>query len=292
MRWPVLVLLCALAGAAAHASGARDAAARAFAPPDAAALAFRQHPGRAIPQVDGLRDQQGRAVTLGDYLGGKWPLILVLGYYRCPVLCSTLMDAVLERVRGIPLPFQVVSVSIDPTEQPRDAARKYAYYQGLLETPAAGRQAGSGPGLADGQGSPAGPVPERLHLLTATPAAIAALTGAVGFPYRQDPATGQFYHPAGFVVLTPDGHISRYFLGLGFSARDVRLALVEATRGKVGGLADRLVLLCSHYDPATGRYNLAAMTLARVAGLGTLGMLLAALWRLRLRRRGGKGYRA
>ncbi|AOB31464.1 hypothetical protein AKI39_13350 [Bordetella sp. H567] len=240
----------------------------AAAPPDAAALAFRQHPGRALPPAQGLRDQDGRAVSLADYLG-KRPVIFVLGYYHCPVLCSTLMDAVLERVRGIGVPFEVVAVSIDPTETPGDAARKYGYYRGLTNT-------GSATDLAS-----------HLHLLTATPAAIAALTDAVGFPYQRDPDSGQYYHPAGFVVLTPQGRISRYFLGLGFSARDVRLALVEASSGKVGGLADRLVLLCSHYDPATGRYNVAAMAMARAAGLGTL---LALLWGLfALRRRGGKG---
>ncbi|ARP81974.1 hypothetical protein CAL12_14890 [Bordetella genomosp. 8] len=237
--------------------------AAAGAPPDATALAFQQHPGRAIPLVQGLRDQEGRAVDMADYLG-KWPVILVLGYYHCPMLCSTLMDAVLERVRGIGVPFTVVSVSIDPSETPADAARKYGYYRGLMDAGAAG-------------GTPA------LHLLTASPPAIAALADAVGFPYRRDADTGQFYHPAGFVILTPGGRISRYFLGLDFSARDVRLALVEAAGGKVGGLADQLVLLCSHYDPATGRYSVAAMAMARAAGLGALAALLAGLLWLRRR---------
>ncbi|CAM3664657.1 Thioredoxin domain-containing protein [Bordetella sputigena] len=236
-------------------------------PPDAAALAFRQHPGRAIPPVRGLRDQDGREVTLADYLGNR-PVIFVLGYYHCAVLCSTLMDAVLERVRGVGVPFEVVSVSIDPAETPADAARKYAYYRGLMD---AGAASESTPGL---------------HLLTAAPQAIAALTDAVGFPYRRDADTGQFYHPAGFVILTPAGRIARYFLGLGFTARDVRLALVEAAGGKVGGLADQLVLLCSHYDPATGRYSVAAMALARAAGLGALAALLAAFVCMRRRNPG------
>lgn len=261
MRLAALVLLCLCLARAACAVG----------PPDAATLAFRQHPGRAIPAAQGLRDQDGRDVSLADYLG-KWPVIFVLGYYHCPMLCSTLMDAVLERVRGVDAPFEVVSVSIDPAETPADAARKYAYYRGLIDT---GATSGGGPGL---------------HLLTASPSAIAALTDAVGFPYRRDSDTGQFYHPAGFVVLAPDGRIARYFLGLGFTTRDLRLALVEAAGGKVGGLADQLVLLCSHYDPATGRYSVAAMAMARAAGLGTLAVLLAAF--ILHRRRHGKGRRA
>ncbi|OZI60846.1 SCO family protein [Bordetella genomosp. 11] len=268
MKRLALLLLCLVL--------ARIAAA---APPDPASLEFRQHPGRAIPPVAGLRDQDGRSVAIADYLG-KGPVIFVLGYYRCPMLCSTLMDAVLERVRGVAVPFQVVAVSIDPSETPADAARKYGYYSGLMN---AGGPAPTGPGTA-------APDAARLHLLTATPAAIAALTDAVGFPYRRDADTGQYYHPAGFAVLTPEGRISRYFLGLGFSERDVRLALVEASHGKVGGLADRLVLLCSHYDPATGRYNVAAMAMARAAGLGTLVALLSGLFILR--RRGRKGSRA
>jgi len=233
-------------------------------PSDSAQFAFRQHLGRAMPAVQGLRDERGRAVALADFLGQR-PMVFVLGYYHCPVLCSTLMDSVLQTLNGVDVPYEVVAVSIDPTETPADARAKYSYYVTLM---------------AAGQGS-------RLHLLTAPASAITALADAAGFPFRRDPDSGQYLHPAGFLVLTPEGRISRYLLGVGQSARDIRLALVEASGGKVGGLADRLVLLCSHYDPQTGRYGVAAMALARTAGLATLAALLGGLWLLRRRRRAG-----
>ncbi len=229
-------------------------------------LAFRQHPGRTIPTVQGLRDEQARQVNLADYFG-RLPVVFVLGYYHCPVLCSTLMDSVLQTLQGVDVPHEIVVLSIDPTEIPADAARKFGYYKSLMPP---------------GQGG-------RLHLLTAPAAAIAAVTDAVGFPYRRAPDTGQYVHPAGYLVLTPEGRISRYLLGIGHAARDVRLALVDASGGRVGGVADRLVLLCSHYDPQTGRYSVAAMALARTAGLGTLAILLGAFWRMRRRRASEEG---
>jgi protein SCO1/2 len=248
MKWLLAIALLCIS--AARVAGAT--------PPDAAALEFRQHLGRAMPPVQGLHDQNGQTVGLADYLG-KRPVIFVLGYYHCPMLCSTLMDAVLESLRGIGVPYEVVAVSIDPSETPRDAARKYGYYSGLMA-----------PGMSS-----------HLHLLTAPPSAIGALTEAVGFPYQRDPDTGQYFHPAGFVILTPQGQISRYIFGVGYARRDIRLALVEASGGKVGSLADRLVLLCCDYDPRTGRYSVAAMAMARAAGLGTLAALLIGLFFLR-----------
>ncbi|MFC4278042.1 SCO family protein [Achromobacter aloeverae] len=259
VRWLPILLLCL--GAAAPAASRSDVSPEAH----VAEFAFRQHPGQLLPRVRGMRDEQGRDVGLSDYLGRR-PVVFILGYYRCPVLCSTLMDAVLQALQTVDIPHEVVAVSIDPAETPTDADRKYAYYASLMP-----------PGGGD-----------RLHLLTASAPAISALTNAAGFPYRRDPETGQYLHPAGFLVLTPQGRISRYLPGIGQSARDIRLALVEASGGMVGGLADQLVLLCSHYDPRTGRYSVAAMTMARAVGLGTLGLLVAGLWLSRRRRRAGR----
>jgi protein SCO1/2 len=257
MMAPRRLAACALLMLAASASSASSAAAAI----DPADLAFRQHLDLQLPSVQGLRDQDGHAVGLEELLHGR-PAVFVLGYYHCPMLCSTVMDGVLESLHGIGVPYEVLTLSIDPDETPADARLKYDAYQGLMD---------------DGMAT-------HLHMLTGTPAAIHAVAEAAGFPYRRDPRTGQYAHPAGFLVLTPTGRISRYILGVRYRPRDVRLALVDAGGGKVGTLADQLVLLCSHYDPQSGRYNVAAMALARAAGLGTLAALLLALYALRRRR--------
>jgi protein SCO1/2 len=251
-----------LIAAAACLAGMALHAACAHADTDAAGngplvLAFDQRLGQPLPLDDSYTDMSGRAVTLRKYFGQR-PAVLVLGYYHCPMLCSTVMDGVLESLRGIGVDYDVIAVSIDPREAPADAARKYEAYSGLMDAGQSG----------------------RLHLLTGEQNAILDMTRATGFPYRYDAASGQFGHPAGFLIITPQGRISRYFPGVRFQARDVRLALVEASAGRVGSLADRLVLVCSHYDPRNGQYNLAVMQLARAVGgvtiLGLVGMVLVA----------------
>jgi len=249
---PILALAVSWPGAGARAQPA----------PNPPVLQFDQRLGAAIPPGLAFRDQAGRAVTLGDYFAQR-PVILVLGYYRCPMLCSTLMDGILQSLRSIGVDYEVVAASIDPRETPRDAARKYAAYRALAEP---------------GRG-------ERLHLLTGEAAPVAGLARAAGFPYRRDPATGQYGHPAGFLVLTPEGRVSRYFPGLRFAPKDVRLALVEASSGRVGTLSDRLALLCYHYDPRHGRYDLAVMAVARAVGLATLAALAVAIAVMIRRRR-------
>jgi protein SCO1/2 len=225
-------------------------------------LAFDQRLGQPVPLDRTFHDMSGAPVELGRYFGTR-PVILVLGYYHCPMLCSTVMDGILESLRGIGVDYDVVAVSIDPAETSADAARKYEAYRGLLEP---GRE-------------------QRLHLLTGQADAIQSLAAAAGFPYHRDPATGQFGHPAGFLVVTPQGKISRYFPGIRFEPRDVRLALVEASSGHIGSLADRLVLLCSHYDPQRGQYNVAVMQLARGVGGATMLGLLGVILVTRRRRR-------
>ncbi|ARP87502.1 SCO family protein [Bordetella genomosp. 9] len=231
-------------------------------PPAPPQLAFTQRLGQALPLDAAFTDSAGHAVALREYFGTR-PVVLVLGYYRCPMLCSTVMDGILESLRGVGVDYEAVAISIDARETPADAAPKYAAYRGLLE-----------PERAD-----------RLHLLTGGAQAIRDVARATGFPYRHDPESGQFGHPAGFMVVTPDGVISRYFPGVRFQARDVRLALVEAAGGRVGSLADRLVLLCSHYDPQLGRYDAAVMQLARGVGIVTALVLAAVVMTARRRRR-------
>ncbi|MGB7480387.1 MAG: SCO family protein [Burkholderiaceae bacterium] len=229
---------------------------------------FTQNLDARLPLDARFIDENGAAVPLGRYFGAV-PVVLVLGYYQCPNLCSTLMDGVLQTLAALRLPpqaFRLVEVGIDPAETFALAARKKVSFEPML-----GRRGG------------------ELHLLTGDAAAIGRLARSAGFSYRYDPALRQYAHPAGFLVATPDGRIARYFIGVRFEPRDLRLALVEASAGRIGTLSDRLVLLCSHYDPASGRYSGAAMALVRAACLLALALLAgwigAALWRGRTRRR-------
>ncbi|VCU68795.1 hypothetical protein PIGHUM_00853 [Pigmentiphaga humi] len=250
MRW-----LAALAWAWSMAAAATD-----FAP-----TPFTQRLGAQVPVHAPFVLPSGVSTDMASLMAGR-PAILVLGYYHCPMLCETTMDGILESVRETRLDYAIIAVGIDPAEGPADAARKLQRYTATLDPHAAA----------------------RLHLLTGRQSDIDALARAVGFPYRYDPATMQFGHPAGFVVLTPEGRISRYMPGVRFSSRDVRLALTEAAGGRVGGLADRLLLFCAHYDPATGRYSAAVMRLTQAAGAAVMMLTAALVWRQRRRTRSGQ----
>lgn len=224
---------------------------------------YLQHLNAQLPLSGAFTDDNGQPTRLGAFFG-KRPVVLVLGYYHCPNLCSTLMDGVLESLAGVRLPpqaYRVLGVSIDPSEDADLAARKKASYEPLVA-----RAGGD------------------LHLLTAARPQIDALAHSAGFQYAYDASTRQYTHPAGFLVATPDGRISHYFMGVRFDPRDVRLALVDASSGRIGSPVDRLLLLCSHYDPATGRYSTTAMALVRMVCLAVLAAL--GLWIWRARRRG------
>lgn len=221
-----------------------------------AGLEFVQRLDAPLPLELGLRDETGREVRLGDYFG-RGPVILVLGYFNCRNLCGTLLDGVLESLAQAGLPasaYRFLAVSIDPRDDSAAAGAKAAAYR---------------PILAGGD----------IHFLTGEAGATARLAGSAGFPYAWDGEQGEFRHPAGFLVATPEGRIARYFLGVRFASRDLRLALVEASAGRVGSAADRLLLLCSHYDPDTGRYTFAAMTAVRAACLLAAVSLGVWLWR-------------
>lgn len=207
-------------------------------------------------------DESGRAVSLGDYFGGV-PVVLVLGYFECRDLCSTIMDGVLESLARSDLPpssYTLLAVSVDPREDAAAARRRMAAYRPIL----------------------AGAV--RAHFLTGSAASSQALAAAAGVQVRWDAEHGVYEHSAGFVVATPDGRLARRFDGVRFDARDVRLALVEASAGRAGSLGDRLILLCSHFDPQTGRYTGAALTAVRLVGAAVAFALGAWIWR----RRGGR----
>jgi len=211
-----------------------------------------QRLNEAVPLDLAFRDEMGRAVRLADYFGEK-PVILSLNYYDCPMLCTLILNGLLRSLRVLPFDagkeFNVVTVSFDPRETPGMAAKKKLAYMDEYRRP----------GAADG-----------WHFLTGDEASIARLTDAVGFRYKYDPESQQWAHASAIMVLTPEGRLSRYFYGLEYSARDLRLSLVEAAANRIGSPADRVLLYCYHYDPTTGKYGIVIMNILRLAGLGTV----------------------
>jgi protein SCO1 len=201
-----------------------------------------------VPLDTAFRDESGRTVPLSRYFRGK-PVLLALVYYRCPMLCTQILNGVESSLKAVSLnpgrDFEVVSVSFDPKDSAETAAGKRKM---ILQRYAR-------PDTANG-----------WHFLTGDEPSIRALTSAVGFHYRFDPATGQFAHASGIMILTPAGRISRYFYGVEYAPRDVRLGLVEASASRIGSPVDQILLFCFHYDPATGRYGAVAMNLVRFAG--------------------------
>jgi len=215
-------------------------------------VALQQKLNAQIPLDLMFRDEAGRIVRLSKFFGKK-PVILSFMYYRCPMLCSMVqegMTSALTEVKfDIGREYDVITVSIDPRDMPEAAAEKKEHYVKRY-----GRLSAAG----------------GWHFLTAHESAIKKLTGSVGFEYAYDPQANQFAHGAVIMVLTPDGHVSRYLPGIEFRPRDIRLALTEASQGKIGGVSEQLLLLCYHYDPATGKYGKSAMTLMRAGGVATV----------------------
>ena len=199
-----------------------------------------------------FKDEDGRVVTLGDYFG-KRPVILTLNYFECPMLCTEVLNGLVSALGvmnfSIGKEFDVVTVSFDPRDTPERARRKKAAYLGRYKRP----------------GSESG-----WHFLTGSDHEIAALTRAVGFRYAYNAKAGQFAHASGVMVATPEGRLSHYFYGIEYGPRDLRLAIVEASEGKIGSAVDALLLYCYHYDPMTGRYGIYVMRTLRVAGVATV----------------------
>ncbi|HEX2122683.1 MAG TPA: SCO family protein [Thermoanaerobaculia bacterium] len=216
-------------------------------------IAIAQKLGTQVPLEQMFRDETGRVVRLGEYFDGTKPVILNFVYYRCPMLCPIVLEgtttALTHLKYDIGREFDVVTVSIDPRDKAADAARmkeKYIRRYGRLDSA------------------------KGWHFLTAHESAIKKLTDAVGFQFQYDSRTDQFAHGAVLLVLTPDGRTSRYFYGFEYKPRDLRMALVEASQGKIGTLTDQFLLLCFHYDPVTGKYSRNAMMFARAGGVTTL----------------------
>jgi protein SCO1/2 len=236
-------------------------------PPRLENVGIEQHLNAQVPPDLIFRDDTGKTVKLGDYFGRK-PLILNLVYYNCTMLCGEALAGLASAMRLVKFDvgneFDVVTVSFDPRETPEMAAAKKKDYVGRY-------------GRANAAAG--------WHFLTGQPDSINALTKAVGFQYQYDAKSNQYAHATAIMVLTPQGRISRYFYGVDFPPKDLRMGLVEASQGKIGNAVDAVLLYCYHYDPETGKYGAMVANILRLAAAATIlimGIFLFILWRLDL----------
>ena len=221
-------------------------------PPQLKDVTFKQRLNEKLPLDAVFKDEGGRPVALGEYFGHR-PVVLAFVYYSCPMLCTQVMNGISSALKVMPFEagkdFDVVLVSFDPRDTPAVAAEKK---QAHLQYWSAEKSAAA------------------WHFLTGDEATIRRVTSAAGFSYRWDEPTGQFAHVSGVLVVTPDGRLSRYFYGVEYSPKDLRLALVESGQGRVGSAIDELLLYCYHYDPESGRYGVIVMNLIRLGGVLTM----------------------
>jgi protein SCO1/2 len=234
-------------------------------PKDLEGVGITQHLGAKLPLDLEFTAEDGKPVQLARYFTGDRPVVLTLGYYRCPMLCTLVLNSLVDGLKDLPWTpgreFEIVTVSIDPLETPTLARLKKQNY---LEEYAR-------PGAAAG-----------WHFLTGREENIRKLADTVGFGYRYVKERGQYAHSAAIFVVTPDGRMAKYLYGVVYQPKTVRLALTEAGQGKVGTTTDQLLLYCFHYDAQEGRYVLAASNIMRFGGATTalvVGLWLAVSWR-------------
>lgn len=232
-------------------------------------VAVDQNLDKQIPLDLEFVNEEGETVKLSQYFGDK-PVLITPVYYECPMLCSLTLNGLIKTLRVLPFKpgeeFQIVTVSIDPTETATVAFAKKSNYITELGKPE---------------------VAEGWHFLTGTDANIKPLMDAVGFRYVYDEDRGEYAHAAAIMLATPDGRMSRYFYGVEFSPKDMRLGIVEASEGKIGSAVDSMLLFCYKYDPLTGKYGVMTMRLVQIGGLITvlaLGTFMAVMFRRDIRR--------
>ncbi len=223
-------------------------------------IGIDQRLNQMLPLDVPLRDEAGRPVHLGDYFGRR-PVILALVYYNCPMLCTQVLNGLVGALNVMSLDagtdFDVVAVSFDARETSAMAAAKKDAYLSRYKRP----NAAAG-----------------WHFLTGDAASIERLTKAAGFRFRYDEKRDQFAHASAVMVATPDGRLARYFYGIEYPPRDLRLGLVEASAGRIGTPVDQVLLYCFHYDPASGKYGAVIVNIVRLAGAATLVVLGLSLW--------------
>jgi protein SCO1/2 len=211
-----------------------------------------------------FKDEQGNEVRLGQFFNQGKPVVVSLVYYQCPMLCNQVLNGMLGSFRqnafNIGEQFDVVTVSFDTKETPQLAAeKKQTYVKGYNRVSGAA----------------------GWHFLTGDDANVKRLTDAVGFRYTWDEQTKQFAHASGIMIATPEGKLARYFYGIDYPPKDLRLGLVEASANKIGSPVDALMLYCYHYDPSTGKYGVVIMNVIRLAGIITIILIVGLLLLLR-----------
>ena len=216
-----------------------------------AGVGIDQKLDQQVPLNLSFTNEAGATVPLSSFFHSHKPVILALVYYRCPMLCTQILNGLESSLKAVSFnpgqDFEIVAVSFDPKDTfDLAAAKKQNYLKRYGRANSA----------------------NGWHFLVGDEANIKALTDAVGFHYKYDAATDQFAHASGIMLLTPDGRLSRYFYGVEYAPRDVRLGLVEASQNKIGSPVDQILLFCYHYDPATGKYGALAMNMVRLAGAG------------------------
>ena len=225
---------------------------------------FDQKLDTTIPLDLGFKDETGKEVKLSDYFGDK-PVVLQLAYYSCPMLCSVVSTALAKIVPQVGLDvgkdYEIITVSIDPRDTPQVASEKK---DAVLKDYGIDSES------------------DHWHFLTGEQADITELASAVGFRYYFNAQQDQYVHPAGLMILTPTGRISRYIYGIEFPSKDLRLGLVEASSNKVGTPVDQFLLLCYGYNPVTGRYSFLVTKVIKYSAIGfvsIMGLALLALVR-------------
>ena len=229
-------------------------------------VTFQQQLGEQLPLDAAFKDEAGRDVRLGDYFKTGKPVVFAFVYYQCTMLCTQVMNGISSALKVVPFEvgkdFEVVLVSFDPRDTPQAATEKKAAHLQYWSTE---KTAGA------------------WHFLTGTEPEIRRTTQAAGFSYAWDARNNQFAHVSGVLVTTPEGRLSRYFYGIEYSPKELRLALVESGKGAIGSKIDELLLYCFHYDPESGRYGVVVMNLIRLGGVVTVALVAGFILLMRRR---------
>ena len=253
----------------ALASGGLLAASGPNLPPNLNGIGIEQRLNAQIPLDTMFRDENGASVPLRSFFGSR-PVVLVPVYFRCPMLCSQILAGVVAGLRPLSLrpgrDFDVVAISFDPADTPAEATLKRAQYSHSYSSRAGVK---------------------GWHFLVGSQASITAVMQAIGFHYRWDAANKMFIHASGVMVATPEGRVARYLYGVMYEPKDLKFSLVEASHNRIGSAVDKILLLCYHYDPKTGKYGaaiLGSLKIGAILILIILGSALFLLWRGDLRK--------